>query len=1152
METLNINNDELNVINRHGNIVPLDFNKILKRLNDLINMEPKLSIKADKVAQRTISMMVDKITTYELDMLSSKICGSLITENYDYNLLASRIVISNLHKETDDCLLTTLININKIVDENGHLINLINPKLIKFTENYYNDIHSIINYEKDFTFDYFGINTLMKSYLLKDNNKELNNIIERPQHLWMRVSIGIHLCYTNDEAYFNNDYNFNDIKNTYELLSSGYYTHATPTLFNAGTKHASLSSCYLLEVPDDLNGIYKTLSDTAKISKWSGGIGISITKVRSKGTLIKQTNGKSDGIVPMLKVYNDSALYVSQGGGKRKGSTAVYIEPWHADIEGFLDLKKPIGDESARARDLFLALWVPDLFMKRLIQAIENPNKIIYWSLMCPKKCINLINCYGYEFEKNYIEYENNKQYNKQINILNLWNHIMEVQMESGVPYIMYKDAVNRKGNQNNLGVINCSNLCVKGDTLILTKEGYYPIKELSNKNVEIWNGNEFSLSPVRKTNINQKLLKITTDDGCVLECTEYHKFHIVSGARNTKHIIKQANELKEGERLIKCNFPVLKGNNDFDFESPYTHGMYCGDGSNYKLKNSIQPFIDLYHGKQELLQYLDYDRVMPYQEIKDSTRIILNKSINDKFEVPINASLDNKLKWLAGYIDADGTIIKNQNARCVQIACIHKDFIYKVKLLCNTLGLNPKVTKHKNAGEKLMPDNKGLGEMKLYNCKEIYRLLFNTLDTYKLYNELNIPTKRVFNDISVPPQRDARKFVRISSIEEVNGLFDTYCFNESKNNTGIFNGIITGNCAEINIYTDEKNTGVCNLASICLSKFVYTDNDGFTQFNYHKLFDVAKQVTYNINKVIDNNACPVPEGSYSDTRNRPIGLGIQGLADVFMMFKIPFTSDNAKELNKHIFETIYFGALTASNELAQKHGPYETYEGSMVSKGILQHDLCNVVPSSGLWDWDSLRENIKQYGIYNSLLTALMPTASTASIMGNTECFEPITSNMYMRNVLSGNFQIVNKYLIKDLIELGLWNNTIKQKIIANDGSIQNIDEIPQNIKDIYLTVWQYKLKDMIDMDADRGAYICQSMSSNRYVIDCTTQKLTKMHIYAWKQNLKTSSYYIRTKTVNAVKFTVDPKYIKNLKKENKQTNYDVNDTESCMVCSA
>jgi len=818
MENLNINNDELNVINRHGDVIPLDFNKILKRLNELINMEPKLNIKADKIAQKTISMMVNNISTYELDMLSSQICGSLITENYDYNLLASRIVISNLHKETEECLLLTLEKINELTDENGHLINIINNKLIKFTKNYYNDIHNIINFEKDFTFDYFGINTLMKSYLLKDNKKKINNIIERPQHLWMRVAIGIHLCYTNDDGYFNGNYDFSNIAKTYELLSNGYYTHATPTLFNAGTKHSSLSSCYLLEVPDDLNGIYKTLTDTAKISKWSGGIGINITKVRAKGSLIKQTNGRSDGIVPMLKVYNDSALYVSQGGGKRKGSTAVYIEPWHADIEGFLDLKKPIGDEGSRARDLFLALWVPDIFMKRLIEAIENQDKIVYWSLMCPHKCINLINCYGEEFEKNYIEYENNKKYNKQVNILDLWNHILEIQMEAGVPYIMYKDHVNRKCNQNNLGTINSSNLC-----------------------------------------------------------------------------------------------------------------------------------------------------------------------------------------------------------------------------------------------------------------------------------------------------------------------------------------------SEINIYTDEKNTGVCNLASICLSKFVYIDESDCPQFNYYKLNEVVQQVTINLNKVIDNNAYPTPEGKHSDSINRPIAIGIQGLSDVFMQFKVAFTSKQAKELNKHIFETIYFAALTASNKLSEKYGPYKNYEGSMVSKGILQHDLWNVTPSSGLWDWELLRKDIKKYGVYNSLLTALMPTASTASIMGNTENFEPITSNMYMRNVLSGNFQIVNKYLIKDLINLNLWNNSIKQQIIANDGSIQKIDVIPDNIKEIYKTIWEYKLKDLIDMDKDRSAYVCQSASSNRYVIDCTTNKLTKMHIYTWKAGLKTSSYYVRTKTVNAVKFTVDPKYIKNLKKENKTTttNYDENE-ETCMVCSA
>lgn len=808
--------DELNVINRHGDIVPLDFNKILIRLNNLINIKPVLHIKAERIAQKTISMMVNNITTYELDMLSAKICGSLITEQYDYNLLASRIVISNLHKETDDCFLKTVETIDNLLNENGERINLILPKLLLFTKNYYKEIQELINYDRDFYFDYFGINTLMKSYLLKDNMKDINNIIERPQHLWMRVSIGIHLCYTDDNGYFNGDYDFEDVKKTYDLLSNKYMTNATPTLFNAGTKNAALSSCYLLEVPDNLDGIYKTLKDTASISKYSGGIGINVTKVRSKGTIIKKTNGRSDGIIPMLKMYNDSALYVSQGGGKRKGSTAVYIEPWHADIEGFLDLKKPIGDENRRARDIFLALWIPDIFMRRLIKAIENKNEVVYWSLMCPNKCINLINTYGDEFDKHYIEYEKNKKYNKQVNILKLWNHILEIQMESGVPYISYKDHVNRKCNQNNIGTINCSNLC-----------------------------------------------------------------------------------------------------------------------------------------------------------------------------------------------------------------------------------------------------------------------------------------------------------------------------------------------NEINIYTDTKQTGVCNLSSICLSMFVNFDSDNKPSFDYNKLFEVSKQATINLNKVIDSNDLPVDEAIYSDKRNRPIGLGIQGLASVFMLFKTSFTSDLAKELNKNIFETIYYGALTASNELSKKYGPYDTYEGSMISKGLLQFDLWNITPTSGLWDWDSLRNDIKQYGVYNSLLTALMPTASTASIMGNTENFEPITSNMYVRNVLSGNFQIVNKYLIKDLIELNLWNHELKQKIVAHEGSVQDIDEIPQNIKDIYKTVWEYKLSDLIDMDKDRNAYVCQSTSSNRYMVDCTTNKLTKMHIYTWKCGLKTSSYYIRTKTVNAVKFTVDPKYLKKESKAvNTSTNYD--EEEVCIPCSA
>ena len=1136
------------VINRNGESVSLDFNKILLRLNTLKKINPELLVNVGLISQNTIKLMANNITTIELDNISANFCASMITTHPDYGTLAARIEIDNLHRETLDDYYQTVVNINDYII-NGKTNKMLDEKLVNFAFKYNYDINKIINYENDYNFTYFGIKTLKKAYLLKHITNGKDKILERPQHMYMRVSIGIHLNKISEDG-TTDVITLNEIYETYEKLSSNEYIHATPTLFNAGTKRQSLSSCFLLNVDDDLEGIYKTLSDTAKISKWSGGIGIHVSQVRAKDSIINSTNGKSEGIVPMLKVYNDSALYVSQGGGKRKGSTAVYLEPWHADIEGFLDLKKPIGDEMLRARDLFLALWVPDLFMKRLEQAIKT-NKDVMWSLFCPNKAKGLPDVYGEDFEKLYIDYENKKMYNKQISIIKLWKHVLEVQQESGVPYIMFKDAVNRKNNQNNLGTIKSSNLCVKGDTLVLTKEGYYPIKDLANKDVEIWNGNEFSLSPVRKTGENQQLLKITTDDGCVLECTKYHKFHIVSGSRNTKYIIKDAIELKNDDRLIKCNFPVLKGNIDYDFESPYTHGMYCGDGSNYKLKNSIQPFIDLYHGKQDLLQYLDYDRVLTHDETKNSTRIILYNSLNSKFDVPINASLDNKLKWLAGYIDADGTVCKNQDARCIQVACIHKDFLYKVKLLCNTLGLNPKITKNRNAGERMMPDNKGLGEMKLYNCKEVYRLLFNTLDTYKLYNELQIPTKRVLNDISTLPQRDARKFVRIQSIEEVKGLHDTYCFNEPKNHTGIFNGIITGNCAEINIYTDKDNIGVCNLASISLPKFVEYDDNNNPVYNYKKLYDIVRIATKNLNKVIDNNVYPVKEGEYSDSLNRPIAIGIQGLADVFFKFKVPFTSDKAKEINKLIAETMYYAALSESNDMARDlHTTYKNYSTSMSARGILQYDLWGVTPSN-LWNWAELKEKIKYFGLYNSLLIALMPTASTSQILGNYEMFEPITSNMFIRSTLSGSFQIINKYLISDLMELNLWNDTMKQKIIANDGSVQNIPEIPKNIREIYKTVWELKQKDLIDMDRDRSVYVCHSSSSNRYMKNPTDNKLTSMHMYSWKAGLKTGCYYLRSQSdANAVKFNVDVKILKQ-SKEN-QIKKEVIEDDECLVCSA
>lgn len=800
------------VINRNGMSVPLDFNKILLRLNTLKKINPELLVNVGLIAQNTIKLMANNITTIELDNISANFCASMITTHPDYGTLAARIEIDNLHRETLDNYYETVLNINDY-NINGKNNKMLDEKLVNFAFKYQSDINKIINYENDYNFTYFGIKTLKKAYLLKHITNGKNKILERPQHMYMRVSIGIHLNKINVDG-STDLITLNEIYETYEKLSNNEYIHATPTLFNAGTHRQSLSSCFLLNVDDDLEGIYKTLSDTAKISKWSGGIGIHVSQVRAKDSIINSTNGKSEGIVPMLKVYNDSALYVSQGGGKRKGSTAVYLEEWHADIEGFLDLKKPIGDEMLRARDLFLALWISDLFMERLEIAIKT-NKEVLWSLFCPNKAKGLTDVYGNEFKKLYIDYENKKMYNKQISIIKLWKHILEVQQESGVPYISFKDSMNRKSNQNNLGTIKSSNLC-----------------------------------------------------------------------------------------------------------------------------------------------------------------------------------------------------------------------------------------------------------------------------------------------------------------------------------------------NEIVIYTDKDNIGVCNLASISLPKFVEYDENNNPVYNYKKLYDIVRIATRNLNKVIDNNVYPVKEGEYSDSLNRPIAIGVQGLADVFFKFKVPFTSEKAKEINKLIAETMYFAALSESNDMARDlHTTYKNYSTSMSARGILQYDLWGVTPSN-LWNWEELKEKIKYFGLYNSLLIALMPTASTSQILGNYEMFEPITSNMFIRSTLSGTFQIINKYLIKDLIELNLWNDTMKQKIIANDGSVQNIPEIPKNIREIYRTVWELKQRDLIDMDRDRGAYVCHSSSSNRYVKNPTDNKLTSMHMYSWKVGLKTGCYYLRSQSdVNAVKFNVDVNILKQTKEI--QTKKEVVE-EECLVCSA
>ncbi|MGN6646904.1 MAG: ribonucleoside-diphosphate reductase subunit alpha [Cytophaga sp.] len=751
------------VLKRDGRRESVKFDKITSRIERLCYGLDMNYVDPTAVAKRVIDGLYDGVTTEELDHLAAETAASMTTTHPDYATLAARIAVSNLHKKTSKSFANTMKRLYTYVDaKTGENASMISNEVYEFIRKNAAILDSAIIYDRDYGYDYFGFKTLEKSYLLKVDGK----IVERPQHMLMRVSCGIHAG------------DIDAAIETYNLMSERWFTHATPTLFNSGTPKPQLSSCFLLTTQDDsIDGIYETLKQCAKISQSAGGIGLSIHNIRATGSYIKGTNGTSNGIIPMLRVFNDTARYVDQGGGKRKGAFAIYLEPWHADVIEFLDLRKNHGKEELRARDLFYAMWISDLFMQR----VEDNGD---WSLFCPHEAPGLAECYGKDFEALYEKYEKEGRARKTIKAQELWFAILEAQVETGTPYMLYKDAANRKSNQKNLGTIKSSNLCT------------------------------------------------------------------------------------------------------------------------------------------EILEY-----------------------------------------------------------------------------------------------------------------------------------------------------------------------------------------------------TSPEEVAVCNLASIALPKFVING-----KFDHQRLYDVTYVATKNLNKIIDVNYYPVPEAERSNKRHRPIGLGVQGLADAFILLRMPFESEEAKQLNIDIHETIYYAAMTASKDLAVTQGAYETFKGSPVSKGIFQFDMWGVTPSSGRYDWEALKREVKKHGVRNSLLVAPMPTASTSQILGNNECFEPYTSNIYTRRVLSGEFVVVNKHLLKDLIKLGLWNDKMKNKLIEQNGSVQNISNIPQNIKDLYKTAWEIKGKTLIDMSADRGAYICQSQSLNIFMSEVNFGKLTSMHFYAWKKGLKTGMYYLRTKAAaNAIQFTVE-----------------------------
>jgi len=1644
------------VTKRNGKIEPVSFDKILKRIkaisrpnylqnpvltitstiqNDpVVPVEGSLRIHFANLAMKVIDQLYNKISTNKIDELTAEQCASMLSIHPDYGVLASRVIISNHHRDTPSSFLKAVNLLYKYKNKHGKHAPLLSESFYQFVHKRGNIFDALCgDCRRDYLLDYFGFKTLEKSYLMRINGK----IIERPQYMWLRVAIAIHLP-TSPLPLSNSSTNtdiFNltpeqesmilsKITETYEYMSNKFFTHATPTLFNAGTPTQQLSSCFLEAMESDsIEGIYNTLKDCALISKWAGGIGLHIHNVRATGSHINGTNGVSNGIIPMLKVFNNTARYVDQcflpetliyttkgimpmkhitvgtteifndtgnyetvhdvlehtvenvqmmdietmhslfslktteehplcvlrkdkyhnspynpyhsieslhkyfgqldlseqekqtminqidtwekdmirqfefveanrvqkgdliayripkyeadiksialldcyiygiliqynnpehlflskytnnivfshkkcshlekmlslkidvleyfdiniieyeieyailkntnslheeiysyeefireiktandntstilkysinikwknnlhmpfrnneflytndkksihsrwlnlpnekiqeilhgilcnclvenkeyiikhssvlyiesirylcmrlgyltrgfwneikhvwvlfvpkgvlskvnekkelpvsffrigdylltpitgfnteykytgvlydlqmknthnymihhgivhnGGGKRNGSFAIYLEPWHADIELFLQMRKNHGDEELKARDLFYALWIPDLFMER----VKTGKK---WTLMCPDECPGLSDVYGEEFNELYTHYENNGKGRKSINARELWFQVLDSQMETGTPYLLYKDAANRKSNQKNVGIIKSSNLCVAPETFVLTDKGHERITSLvGKKNVMIWNGYEYSKVMVEKTGDNQPLIEVETNEGVILNCTPYHKFYIYNITKYSKdgfpmidrNNIKKVDaiDLNVGDILIESTYPVIDSSSSYLSKqvNTYTQGFFAGsflsldnksisiyECDDYGNANEQNQIIILENEKCELLRHLEYKHLL--EKTDNSIKVQLHNWILEPNYIPNdNTPIYSKMKWFSGFFDANGVVLNN----CIHLSLANFSLIYpsslqntskqkylvKLKLFLQTCGVHSIISKN---NDDLITTDKNYNEIQntisdLYISNDdgsIQRLIANgfsskiaemndmiskiiqlkkhrskSFTTYKRKlvkteesDEIENALKNgFFTDDMMDEEEHGRRFsvssssssstddllnetisletepfyCKIKRVENKGRIDSTYCFTEPKRNMGVFNGILAGNCTEIMEYSDSNETAVCNLASIALPSFVEKG-----VFSYEKLHKITKIVAYNLNRVIDINYYPIEKTRRSNMRHRPIGIGVQGLADVFMLMNIPFHSEEAKKINVLIFETIYHSALETSCELAEKEGEYETFRGCPASEGLLQFDLWGKEPIPDRYDWKLLKENILKHGLRNSLLVAPMPTASTSQILGFNECFEPITSNIYSRRTLAGEFIVMNKYLMNDLIKLDMWNEKVKNNIIENNGSIQQLDMLPEQLRNKYKTVWEIPMRHLIDMSADRGIYICQSQSLNLWLEDPNYNILTSMYFYGWSKGLKTGIYYLRRRAkIQAQQFTIEP----------------------------
>lgn len=1076
------------VVKRDGSRESVDLNKIArsvgKAAKGLKDVDPL------RIATKTISGLYDGATTKELDKLSIHTAASLIIEEPAYSKFAARILSGYIDKEVR----TQEIHAFSQCIVSMHSVGLANDRMFKYVKKHARKLNEAIDTSRDNLFEYFGLQTMYDRYLLR--HPETGKVVETPQWFFMRIACAL-------------TENLADTLEMYRLFSEQEYLTSSPTLFNAGTKHEQLSSCFLLDSPqDNLSDIYKKYSDIAMLSKFSGGIGVSYSRVRSTGSKILSTNGQSNGIIPWLKVLDSSVTAVKQG-SRRRGAACVYLEPWHADVESFLELRDNTGDEARRTHTLNLANWIPDLFMKR-VEANEQ------WSLFDPRLTPDLVDLYGDAFEEAYIAYEAQNIATKVLPARDLYAKMMRTLAQTGNGWMTFKDKSNKACNQTALpqNVVHLSNLCVAPETMILTRNGHKTIGDLQDKSVDVWNGYEWSNTTVRKTGTNVGLVKVTLSNGVVLDCTPNHRFPVAEGYTGRYNMVP-AKDLSEGTKLAKFALPIVEDTQlpltEEECRLMYASGFLTGDGT---YSQGI-PRTSLYGNKRDLRSYLDIDGT---STIDGSDRINIyyrSAKLMSKFELPTSIPINGKLAWLAGLLDSDGTVTNNGTNQSYQIGSVNLEFLNQLRLMLTTLGIDSKVTKFRDAIEKMMPDGKGGSA--LYPCQDMYRLLITSGDVHALYN-LGLKTRRL-QVTGVKPQRTAHHFTKVVSVEDTGRISDTFCFTEPNRNLGTFNGVVTGQCTEILEINNKEEVAVCNLGSINLSRFV---TDG--KFDYDKLARTVNMAVRQLDRVIDLNFYPIEETKKSNNKWRPIGLGCMGLADVFFQLKLAFDSEEARKISAKIAEVIYYHALSTSNALAIEKGPCAAFADTRTARGELQFDAWGVTPTT-TYNWDSLREHIQTTGLRNSLMIAIAPTATIASIVGCYECIEPQISNVWKRETISGDFLQINRYLVAELKEMGLWSDALCAQIVSAEGSIQGITGIPEDVKLRYRTAWEIPMRSLIDMAADRGAFIDQSQSLNLFIESPTIGQLSSMYMHAWKKGLKTT-YYLRSRPATRIaKTTVTEK---------------------------